>query len=831
MKDEEKKLGNKIKKKIKQIKEFVMKHPVKTVLSIIGLLYVSGIMSEALYQVVHIGEVHNGKGIPWYMLSWSPKAMLQWCTSIRGFICLLLTVIAIYLIWRYGIKPRVKEETGKDNIDIPFKYSEEKPYGSAEKMTEEDLEDILEFKPIEETHGIILGQTYDGKVVSIPTSEEFEEKAKRKNWSRDDMTNNTRNRNILAIGSPGTMKTRALIMNQVFQAIVHGDSIMITDPKGEIYEKTYNRLKENGYDVRMFNLIKQDHSDSWNPINELKVEDCDTFNPIEILRNSSDKTQRKVISSVYAKIFASTIVNNADENGEKYWSDNAMNVLKSCLMLNDMDSLGKIYDFISRSTIEQLALKFSDADDESVARRAFDIFNQSSETVKGQIINGLGIMIDVFQDERIRNMTGSSEIDMTKPAKEKCAYFVITSDQHRTFDYLAVLFWTMAFIKLIEYIDENRDEKGDPTTLPIHMLLDEFPNIGEIPDFNRKLSTVRSRLIYTTIIIQNLPQLMNRYPNGMHEEIFSDCDFTVFLGCNDYTTAEYISKLTGIASIEVTTQNSTYARNVMVLNQDPNFKEVKSIGQRTVMNADEVKSIKNTDLLIFIRGTKSVYQCKKFDYSKHPFAKDLKIAKIKDYVPEWKQQIIDDTKEQIRRNEERLKKEAEEKEREKLIQEKAIERENRRKELAKQDEDNFFEGFTQQAINFDDYLQNEKIANKEDFINTENEPENEVKIVTEKQTLDEINTNENDIFSTLFGDEENTTPNLTNSKKPKNKPKNQKATKSNNEKKVMSRNTMQSKLNAISKSLDEIEEDEEPDINKEAEDIFGNFDFSSNDDN
>jgi type IV secretion system protein VirD4 len=829
MKDEEKKLGNKIKRKIKQIKEFVMKHPVKIVLSIIVLLYVSGIMSEALYQAIHFGEIRNGNGIPWYMLSWGPKAMLQWCTSVRGFICLLLTIVAAYLLWIYGVKPRVKEETGKDNIDIPFKYSEEKPYGSAEKMTEEDLEDILEFKPIEETHGIILGQTYDGKVVSIPTSEEFEEKAKRKNWSRDDMTNNTRNRNILAIGSPGTMKTRALIMNQVFQAIVHGDSIMITDPKGEIYEKTYNRLKENGYDVRMFNLIKQDHSDSWNPINELKVEDYDTFNPIEILRNSSDKTQRKVISSVYAKIFASTIVNNADENGEKYWSDNAMNVLKSCLMLKDMDSLGKIYDFISRSTIEQLALKFSDADDESVARRAFDIFNQSSETVKGQIINGLGIMIDVFQDERIRNMTGSSEIDMTKPAKEKCAYFVITSDQHRTFDYLAVLFWTMAFIKLIEYIDENRDEKGDPTTLPIHMLLDEFPNIGEIPDFNRKLSVVRSRLIYTTIIIQNLPQLMNRYPNGMHEEIFSDCDFTVFLGCNDYTTAEYISKLTGIASIEVTTQNSTYARNVMVLNQDPNFKEVKSIGQRTVMNADEVKSIKNTDLLIFIRGTKSVYQCKKFDYSKHPFAKDLKIAKIKDYVPEWKQQLIDDAKEQIRRNEERLKKEAEEKERERLIQEKAIERENRRKEMMKQDEDDFFEGFTQQAINFDDYLQNKKIANKEDFINTEDESENEIKLITEKQTLDEINTNENDIFSTLLGDEEDTIPNLTNSK---NKSTNKKDTKSKNEKKIISRNTMQNKLNAISKSLDKIEDENvELDIKKEAEDIFGNFDFSNNNDN
>ena len=122
-----------------------------------------------------------------------------------------------------------------------------------------------------------------------------------------------------------------------------------------------------------------------------------------------------------------------------------------------------------------------------------------------------------------------------------------------------------------------------------------------------------------------------------------------------------------------------------------------------------------------------------------------------------------------------------------------------------------------------------KIANKEDFINTEDESENEIKLITEKQTLDEINTNENDIFSTLLGDEEDTIPNLTNSK---NKSTNKKDTKSKNEKKIISRNTMQNKLNAISKSLDKIEDENvELDIKKEAEDIFGNFDFSNNNDN
>lgn len=674
-KKENKNTKRKLKEELETLKEQIKTHP--WVSGMIGflLVYVSGILSQAIYSLIHLPDIISGKIEKSKVFSFGIRALIQWCTSIRGFLCLAVVILAAFYIWKYVIKARIKIETGTPD-DRNFEYSKKQPYGTARPLTEEDLEDILEFKPIEKTNGIILGETYDGKIVSIPTTEEFNAKAERKEWTQDDRTNNTRNRNILVVGSPGTMKSRAFIMNQILQAMKNGESIMVTDPKGELYEKTYQILKDSGYDVKMFNLISQENSDSWNPIAELNND------------------------STFAKIFSQTVVENADENGEEYWKNNSMNFMKAAIQIDSIEAMGKLYDFISNNTLDDFSEEFSETNCEA-AKRAYKIFNQCSDQVKGQIINGLGIMIDLFQDEKIRNITNSSEIDMTKPAREKCAYFVITSDQHRTFDYLAVLFWTIAFIKLIEYIDAHRDEKGNPTTLPVHMCLDEFPNVGEIPDFNRKLSTVRSRLLYVTIVIQNLPQLMNRYPNGMHEEIFSDCDFVVFLGCNDKTTAEYFSELTGIASIEVTTENNVYARDVMMLNQSPEYREVKSIGQRTVMNMDEIKSIKNTDLLIFIRGTKSVYQCKKFDYSKNPLSKGIKIVKIKDHIPEWRQKQIDEEEKRkaLKAKIEKDKAEKREKaaQRQKELNEQEAQRKQAEKEAQQTDLENFLSSFNDNA--------------------------------------------------------------------------------------------------------------------------------------
>ena len=721
-------------------------HPFRFTFLAVIAIYVSGLMSQVIYSIMNTNNPDKKH------FSFGIRAFTECITSIRGMFCLLITIIVMYFIWRKLIKPRQEIKTGIDD-ERKFTYAATGEYGTASAMTENDLKDILEFKSIEETDGIILGETYDGKVVSIPTQAEFDEKAKRNKWTQDDKTNNTRNRNMLVIGSPGTMKSRAIIMNQIFQACKIGDSIICTDPKGELYEKTYKILTSHGYDVKMFNLVQQKYSDAWNPLIELSSESY-----IKEAMNDVARASRMKRDSTYAKIFAETVVNNAkgDSKGEQFWDDNAMNFFKAALMSNNSETLGALYDFISGKSLEQFNTEFMSTEEESVARRAYNIFNQSSDVVKAQIINGLGIMIDVFQDQTIRDITNTSELDMTKPAREKCAYFVITSDQHRTFDYLAVLFWTMAFIKLVEYIDANKDE-GGATTKPVHLLLDEFPNIGAIPDFNRKLSTVRSRLLYSTIVIQNLPQLMNRYPNGMHEEIFSDCDFTVFLGCNDVLTAKYISELTGTATINVETVNHIYEGNQLVLNQHQEYRKVKSVGQRTVMNMDEVKSIKNTDLLLFIRGTKSVYQCKKFDYSKHPYAKEIEYYKVREHVPQWKKDKLEKIKSEQERIEKQKRQEEEDAKKQKEIYENAARQKEEKKQMDKELIDkeyqetigNGMKPMDQEAIQTSLYGEIKTDSNDND-VNKQQNRRTEKKNKESNKNKENNKTNENQ--TSLFGD-------------------------------------------------------------------------------
>lgn len=629
--------------------DFVIRHKLLAGMMYFIGWYLSGVLSQALYKS-HLLMRAPDKADN-YEVSFGLRSLVQWCTNFpTGLITLIVFMAVIsWAIIRF-IAPRMRVDVGTKEKERNVIKSDNDTYGTSALGTTEEFKDVAQIGKIEDCKGIILGQDKESNdVITLPTAEDMNYKIKKNNWTWDDINNNTRNRNILVIGAPGTMKTRSVIQTSILQAVRRGESIFMTDPKGEGYEKNKSMLESHDYTVRAFNLKDFENGDSWNMLTSL--DDKDDGN---------------------AKVFAETVVMNAGGGNceDSYWNDNAMNFLKACLLLHNTDSFGTLYDFVTGTNLPDFETAFANSPDRVSALRAFKAFNQCSEQVKGQIINGLGIMIDVFQQDNVRNITDSDEIDLTLPAREKCAYFVITSDQHSTYNFLAMLFWVMSFINLIEYIDKHKDENGDPTTLPINMLFDEFSNIGIIPDFTKKISTVRSRNVYLTLIIQNLAQLQNRYPNGAWEEIASCCDTTIFLGANDLTTAEYISERTGIMTTSVKTENNMYERDRIALDRDATSREVTSDGQRMVMTTDEVLRMKNTDSLLLIRGMNPLL-CRKYDYTKHPMSKELKKIRIEDYIPRWRQRKINFEKE--RKEEEKRIAEEQTAEREKRI-EKALER-------------------------------------------------------------------------------------------------------------------------------------------------------------
>ena len=248
------------------------------------------------------------------------------------------------------------------------------------------------------------------------------------------------------------------------------------------------------------------------------------------------------------------------------------------------------------------------------------------------MIIGLGSRLQVFQSALIKKITARDEIDLELPGQKPCAYFLVTSDQDSTFDFLASLFLSFAFIKLVRYADKNCE--GGRLPVPVHVLGEELTACGTIPDLSRRLSVIRSRNISMSCVFQNLAGLQNRYPNNLWQEIIGNCDIQLFLGCTDPLTAEFVSSRTGLASVAVSSQ-SRQLGSWRISNYTPEFRETSGIGKRPVLTPDEVLRLPIDEALIIVRGKKAL-KVNKYDYSNHPEYRKLRPCKASAYIPEWR---------------------------------------------------------------------------------------------------------------------------------------------------------------------------------------------------
>ena len=499
---------------------------------------------------------------------------------------------------------------GLQDEDRNFTYSEKDTYGTSRWMNKEETEENFEIlKSIDTTDNLLVGQdTSTGDYLTLP----------------DDAPLNNLHRTI--IGGSGAGKSASVLQNDIFQFAKKEESMVITDPSGELFSRNASWLRKRGYNVKVFNLVDLENSDSWNCLGELEGGEKD------IVTN--------------AQIFADVIISNTSgKEGNDFWAKCAMNLLKAvCLYVLCSPiiphNLGEAYKILtSRSMVEmdQLFDTLPYNKDTEVAHMAYQAYKNASDTVRGNVLIDLGSRLQVFQAPVVRDITSHNEINLQELGERKSAYFVITSDQHSAFDFLAVLFYTMLFIKLVERA--QKEKSLDPKKnmkLPVHVnfLLDEFANIGAIPDFKKKISTVRKYGMNISIVIQSLAQLQDRYPGKQWEEILSNCCVLIYLaGGTDQTTAKYISDLTGTATVQVESQNKD--RNLGAVIPPLNYKESTGLGKRAILNPDEVMQLNKQELLVFLQGQKPK-KAKKIWYYKRPEYKELEIENPSEYMPEWK---------------------------------------------------------------------------------------------------------------------------------------------------------------------------------------------------
>lgn len=561
-------------------------------------LYFCGLISQV---VTNYSEWQNAGGLigdtTVKPTNWNPLVCISYVFTWSG----LKVIVGISLIVGiiFGIRKLYDRFDGKDKDPRGFTKHKNGTYGTAGMMTEREMKEVLSVQEPKNPEGLILGE-YKGKLVCIPKETEL-------------------NRHVAVFGASGTMKSRAIIRNALFQALKQNESVVITDPKGEMYADTAELFRENGYVVKVFNLVEPEHSDSWNCMEGLNGD------------------------SFLSQVLTNVIINNTSAGkNDRFWDNGEGNLLKALIMYVDSDmkandnekNLPTVYDLISSSQGASLTDRFLGVSETRPSRRAFNIYQKGSDTVKSGIISGLGTRLQIFQNDAVKNITKDSDIDLSLPAKQKCIYYVILSDQDTTLSFLSSLFFSFLFIRLMRYADSQPNLK---CKVPVNLILDEFNNVGRIggaengSDFAKMISVCRSRDIRVMLAVQSLGQLQNRYADNLWAEIIGNCDVQLMLGCTDEISAKYFSNRSGDMTVDVNT-TMTMRRTLALTQMIPQYRSQEGIGRRKVMTQDEILRLPHTEMLCIIRGY-NVLKLNKWDYTNHPLAAQINKTKIQDYNP------------------------------------------------------------------------------------------------------------------------------------------------------------------------------------------------------
>ena len=500
-----------------------------------------------------------------------------------------LTILSYLLFVGFALVIRNRAED--DVFGANFVRSKKGTFGTAGYMQKSESKEIVGRKRnFHGLDGFILGEE-NGEIIYLPKESYL-------------------NRNFAVCGSQGSMKSRSFSRNMILQCAVRGDSMFITDPKSELYEDTAAYLESAGYTVKQFNLIDMLHSDAWDCLGEVK-------------------------DGELMDIFVDVIIRNTTDEFDPFHDNIEMDLLKAlCLYVKenypeDRQGFSEVYNLLQNTDPDMLDDRFARLPAEHPARGPYMLFSKADK-IKGNAVAGLGTRLQIMQNEKVQALTSYRDIDLELPGKEKCAYFCIVSDQDSTYDVLATLFVSFFFIRLVRFADSLPDRK---LPVPVHMIMDEFPSLGVVPDFKKKLATARSRGIGIDMIFQNLPQMKNRYPDEQWEELLGGCDITIFLGCNDLTTAEYFSRRCGEITVE-TESTRRDLNTIRVTDYVSQYATTTTESTRMLLTPDEILRLPLKESLVIIRGN-NVMRLQKLDYTRHPLAKALRLRKTADHIPVW----------------------------------------------------------------------------------------------------------------------------------------------------------------------------------------------------
>ena len=583
-------------------------------------------------------------------------------TTGYGIVTALVFACAItFIIIRFSVNNTDLNAT-KEVDDRGVATSMAGTYGTARWMNETEAKKVYEVGPVENVTGTILGQfTQDGEeVIALP----FEP---------------TGNRNLILIGPPGSGKSFGYVRTAVFQSIVRGESVVVTDPKGEIHNDMRKLLESRGYKVKVFNLINLDLSNAWDCVQEI-------YDPI-----TGNIDDQRVIT------FCKTVIANtgggANSKGDPFWEsseENLFRVAVSYCAYIRQKSLIEIYERRAKELLTQLpyitqedeqslieivknpesamvdrrrvveylahsfygdeegdrklseweedaptcnisdiydALLHNDLDKWEAnfkyvplshpAASAWAVFKGMGERVQPNIVGGLNTRLQLFMTYKVRRVISNDDIRLANLGAEKTALFLIISDDNASMQLLSSLLLSFLFKDLKEAFDAV----GGEGRIPVNVVADELANTGVWPNFEKTIATARSRKIAVSLILQSLPQLTQLYGEENAETIIGCCNTMLVLGCNDKYTAEYISDKSGIVTIRAKSVSDTRASSAGNRGVMQGYSLSEGDGKRNLVNPDEVQHLDKEQILIMTNG-QNMLEAKRFGFIHHPLFND-----------------------------------------------------------------------------------------------------------------------------------------------------------------------------------------------------------------
>ena len=583
-------------------------------------------------------------------------------TTGYGIVTALVFACAItFIIIRFSVNNTDLNAT-KEVDDRGVATSMAGTYGTARWMNETEAKKVYEVGPVENVTGTILGQfTQDGEeVIALP----FEP---------------TGNRNLILIGPPGSGKSFGYVRTAVFQSIVRGESVVVTDPKGEIHNDMRKLLESRGYKVKVFNLINLDLSNAWDCVQEI-------YDPI-----TGNIDDQRVIT------FCKTVIANtgggANSKGDPFWESSEENLFRVavsyCAYIREKSlieiyerrakelltqlpyitqedeqslieivknpesamvdrrrvveylahsfygdeegdrklseweedaptcNISDIYDALLHNALDKWEANFKYVPLSHPAASAWAVFKGMGERVQPNIVGGLNTRLQLFMTYKVRRVISNDDIRLANLGAEKTALFLIISDDNASMQLLSSLLLSFLFKDLKEAFDAV----GGEGRIPVNVVADELANTGVWPNFEKTIATARSRKIAVSLILQSLPQLTQLYGEENAETIIGCCNTMLVLGCNDKYTAEYISDKSGIVTIRAKSVSDTRASSAGNRGVMQGYSLSEGDGKRNLVNPDEVQHLDKEQILIMTNG-QNMLEAKRFGFIHHPLFND-----------------------------------------------------------------------------------------------------------------------------------------------------------------------------------------------------------------